>query len=49
LLLVRPEFYDTLAIKEGRHPILEKISCDNRLTGNDVVRTLFIFILGEEY
>uniref|UniRef100_A0A7M6DQK7 DNA mismatch repair proteins mutS family domain-containing protein n=2 Tax=Clytia hemisphaerica TaxID=252671 RepID=A0A7M6DQK7_9CNID len=33
---VRPEFTDTLAIKEGRHPILDKISTDKQLIGNDV-------------
>ena len=43
-IIVRPEFTDTLAIKEGRHPILDKISTDKRLVGNDVVKFIFIFL-----
>ncbi|XP_052072312.1 mutS protein homolog 4-like [Mytilus californianus] len=31
---VRPEFTDTLAIKQGRHPILEKICCDSPVPNN---------------
>ena len=31
---VRPEFTDTLAIKQGRHPILEKISMENSVPNN---------------
>ena len=31
---VRPEFTDTLAIKQGRHPILEKIAMDSPIPNN---------------
>ena len=33
---VRPEFTDTIAIKQGRHPILEKITV-NAIMPNNVV------------
>lgn len=36
-LIVRPEFNDTLAIKQGRHPILEKLSQES-LVPNSAVR-----------
>jgi len=35
-LTVRPEFTDTLAIKQGRHPILEKISVEPPVPNNTV-------------
>ncbi|ELU10757.1 hypothetical protein CAPTEDRAFT_92723, partial [Capitella teleta] len=31
---VRPEFTDTLAVKGGRHPILDKISCESPVANN---------------
>jgi hypothetical protein len=34
--LVRPEFTGTLAIKSGRHPILETIQSAGTLVPNDV-------------
>ena len=34
---VRPEFTDTLAIKEGRHPILERILSQGSIVPNDSV------------
>ena len=36
LLLVCPEFTDTLAIKQGRHPILDKISYEQPVPNNTV-------------
>ena len=36
VLLVRPDFTDTLAIKQGRHPILDKITLDDPIP-NDAV------------
>lgn len=33
-LPVRPEFTDTLAIKQGRHPILERISGQKPVSNN---------------
>ena len=36
LLAVRPEFTDTLGIKQGRHPILEKIAMDSPIPNNTV-------------
>ena len=33
---VRPEFTDTLAVKMGRHPILEKISYEQPVPNNSV-------------
>lgn len=33
---MRPEFTDTLAIKQGRHPILEKIAVDSPIPNNTV-------------
>lgn len=32
--LVRPEFTDTLAIKQGWHPILEKIAMEKPVSNN---------------
>ncbi len=37
LFTVRPEFTDTLAIKEGRHPILQKILPQGEVVPNDAV------------
>lgn len=34
LHLVRPEFTDTLAIKQGWHPILEKIAVEKPVSNN---------------
>ena len=39
ILTVRPEFTDTFAIKQGRHPILEKISSNGPMVPNDIVST----------
>lgn len=36
LFLVRPEFTGTLAIKAGRHPILEGVQAAGTLVPNDV-------------
>ncbi len=36
LVLVRPEFTGTLAIKSGRHPILEGVHAAGTLVPNDV-------------
>lgn len=33
---VRPDLTDTLAIKQGRHPILDKITCDPPVPNNTV-------------
>ena len=38
---VKPEFSDTLAIKDGRHPILEKMS-PNKLVPNNTVREISV-------
>ena len=35
-LIVRPEFTDTLAIKSGRHPILETVQAGGCVVANDV-------------
>lgn len=37
-VIVRPEFTDTLAIKQGRHPILEKVSPHKVMVPNDSVK-----------
>lgn len=34
--LVRPEFTDTLAIKSGRHPVLETVQSTGTLVSNDI-------------
>jgi hypothetical protein len=34
--LVRPEFTDTLAIKSGRHPVLETVQSAGTLVSNDI-------------
>lgn len=46
---VRPEFTDTIAIKQGRHPVREKVHAD-RYVPNDVYatqQTRFQIITGE--
>eukprot|EP00062_Callorhinchus_milii_P003433 gi/632940700/ref/XP_007885459.1/ PREDICTED: mutS protein homolog 4 [Callorhinchus milii] len=45
---VRPEFTDTLAIKQGRHPILEKISMENPIPNNTYISdgNNFIIVTG---
>ncbi|XP_070563567.1 mutS protein homolog 4-like [Ptychodera flava] len=45
---VRPEFTDTLAIKQGRHPILEKISAEPPVPNNTYAseESNFIIITG---
>jgi DNA mismatch repair protein MSH4 len=35
-VLVRPEFTDTLAIRQGRHPILDKILPEQPVPNNTV-------------
>ena len=35
-LLVRPEFTDTLAVKQSRHPIMEKVSYETPIPNNIV-------------
>ena len=39
-LVVKPEFTDTLAIKQGRHPILDKISVEPPIPNNAVCNIL---------
>ncbi|KAG1741768.1 muts domain V-domain-containing protein [Suillus paluster] len=36
LVLVRPEFTDTLAIKSGRHPVLETVQAAGMVVSNDI-------------
>ena len=36
---VRPEFTDTLAIKQGYHPVLQKVNCET-VVPNDTVSYL---------
>ncbi|XP_073725656.1 mutS protein homolog 4-like isoform X1 [Misgurnus anguillicaudatus] len=45
---VRPEFTDTLAIKQGRHPILERISGQQHISNNSYISegSNFIIITG---
>lgn len=45
---VKPEFTDTLAIKQGRHPIIEKISIDSPVPNNTYASedSNFIIITG---
>ncbi|XP_023683988.2 mutS protein homolog 4 isoform X1 [Paramormyrops kingsleyae] len=45
---VRPEFTDTLAIKQGRHPILERISGQQPVSNNSYISegTNFVIITG---
>uniref|UniRef100_H3AEP5 MutS protein homolog 4 n=1 Tax=Latimeria chalumnae TaxID=7897 RepID=H3AEP5_LATCH len=45
---VRPEFTDTLAIKQGRHPILEKISVEKPVPNNIYISegSNFVIITG---
>ncbi|KAG9336429.1 hypothetical protein JZ751_002776, partial [Albula glossodonta] len=45
---VRPEFTDTLAIKQGRHPILERISGQQPMSNNSYISegSNFIIITG---
>ena len=40
-VLVRPEFTDTLAIRQGRHPILDKILPEQPVP-NNIVRIKLI-------
>ena len=35
--VVRPEFTDTLAIKQGRHPILERIAGQQPVSNNSYI------------
>lgn len=46
--LVRPEFTDTLAIKQGWHPILEKISVEKPVANNTYITegSNFVIITG---
>jgi DNA mismatch repair protein MSH4 len=41
-VLVRPEFTDTLAIRQGRHPILDKILPESPVP-NNAVRKIIVF------
>ena len=43
---VRPEFTDTLAIKDGRHPILDKILPETPVANNTVgkIKTLILIL-----
>lgn len=45
---VRPEFTDTLAIKQGRHPILERISGQQHISNNTYISegSNFLIITG---
>lgn len=45
---VRPEFTDTLAIKQGWHPILEKISVEKPIANNTFITegSNFLIITG---
>lgn len=50
--LVRPEFTGTLAIKSGRHPILENVQSAGMLVPNDVYcsdSTAFQMLQGPKY
>jgi DNA mismatch repair protein MSH4 len=52
LTIVRPEFTGTLAIKSGRHPILETIQATGSLIPNDVYcdeSSSFQIIQGPKY
>ena len=44
-VIVRPEFTDTLAIKQGRHPILEKIAFEQTVPNNTVCACISCAIL----
>ena len=51
-MIVRPEFTGTLAIKSGRHPILETIQATGSLIPNDVYcddSSSFQIIQGPKY
>ncbi|KAJ8319977.1 hypothetical protein KUTeg_001564 [Tegillarca granosa] len=39
---VKPEFTDTLAIKQGRHPIIEKISIDSPVPNNTSGKSTYL-------
>jgi len=41
VLLVRPEFADTLAVKHGKHPIMDRISLEP-LVPNSVVSSFIL-------
>ena len=52
LMIVRPEFTGTLAIKSGRHPILETTQATGSLVPNDVYcddSSSFQIIQGPKY
>lgn len=52
LYIVRPEFTGTLAIKSGRHPILETVQAAGTLVANDVYccdASSFQIIQGPKY
>ena len=42
IVLVRPEFTDTLAIRQGRHPMLEKILSEEPVPNNTVSITQIV-------
>ena len=43
--VVRPEFTDTLAIKQGRHPILERISGQQPVSNNSYISDAANFVI----
>lgn len=45
---VRPEFTDTLAIKQGRHPILERIAGQQPVSNNSYISegSNFVIVTG---
>ena len=47
-LPVRPEFTDTLAIKQGRHPILERMALQQPVSNNSYISegSNFVIITG---
>lgn len=45
---VRPEFTDTVAIKQSRHPILEKITREPPVP-NNTVNILIAILINEKY
>lgn len=52
MMIVRPEFTGTLAIKSGRHPILETMQASGSLIPNDVYcddSSSFQIIQGPKY
>lgn len=42
--IVRPEFTDTLAVKNGRHPILDKLSPEPPVANNTVRDAVYYIV-----